>query len=354
MFESRAPTNSKPKIVLFKKLQTPIALIVGWINQEYIVTNWFGYFKLHSPQLNCFEIENNGVITDGSQEAEQVVCDFFKSQLKNREIELFSFNHFSSQNPLWSELISTKRVCSKPIYKNSVNWITTLRNSRTGKLNNVHSKKTLQKLSRKANKFKKSFDNDLEIKSFNTKNEINSFICNAEVISKHSYQYSINIGVSNNLYWKNFLASLADGDYLKAYILFVKNEPVAYIMGAKYSNVLFLFATAFNSKFGNYSPGEYLRHELIGNFIEQGIDIIDYGYGDAIYKQRCGTENIREASIRIYGNGVRAFYSKIIDRFLTQFSNSLIYTLKNFVLFNKIKNLWRNKLIKKTAILHSL
>ena len=350
MFKSRVPADAQINVVLFKRKQNPIAIIIGWTNPNYIVTSWFGYCKLNSLSLKCFEVENNGIITDGEKETEQFVFHYLKNLIKKREVELFSLNHLTSKNPLWSKLLSGKGMRKRSIYKNSVNWITTLRNSNTGERNHIHCRKTLLKLSRKAKKFNNSFDNEINIRVFNLENEVSSFIKYAETISKNSYQYSINVGVSDNQYWHEMLMALAKGKYLRAYMLFVKNKPVAYIFGMQYSNILFLVATAFDYNYEHYSPGEYLRHALIDEFLELGIDVIDYGYGDAIYKQRCGTEFIEEASIRIYGNGLKAYYSSIVDKFITQISSKFLEVLKEIDLLDRIKIIWRKKLIKKTAV----
>ncbi len=349
-FNSRALSSSTPNIVLFKKNNKPIAIIVGWINPKYVVTSWLGYLKIKSPNLKCFEVENNGIISDGNSETDELICEYLKNQIRNTKIDLFAFNHLSSQNPIWDKIISKKCIYKNPVYKKSVNWITTLRDAQTGERKKIHSKKTNSKLFRKARKFRQSFDNQLVIRPFNNINSVQEFLENADLVTKNSYQYSINVGIRNNEYWKNIITSLAKGKYLRAYILFVKDKPVAYIIGAQYSDILFLIATSFNYNYSEYSPGEFLRHELIEDFLQIGIDIIDYGYGDAIYKQRCGTEAIEEASVRIYGNGFKANLAKFIDGILTQSGSKFLELLRGIGLLDKIKGIWRQRLVSRTVL----
>lgn len=350
MFNFRAPESAKPNIILFKKNGNPIAIIIGWETANYIVTSWIGYIKLRSPHLKCFEIEINGLITDGTSESEKIIYEYLKSLIKKKKVDLFAFDHLTARNPLWEGLLNGEGVQKKSVYKNSVEWVTTLRDSKTGDKIRVHSQKTSSKLKRKARKFERAYNNELQIKFFNKTEEVDFFIKKAETISKNSYQYSINVGIADNKYWNSMLRAMTDGKYFRGYMLMNNEKPIAYIFGVKYSNILYLIGTSYDHSFSQYSPGEYLRHQLIEKFMVQGIDIIDYGFGDAVYKQRCGTEYIEEASIRIYGNSIKALYSSLIDRFTTKVISKLLEILKNFGLLDKIKLLWRQRLLKRTAV----
>ena len=83
MYKSRVPTDAQINIVLIQRDENPISIIIGWINPKYIVTSWFGYLKFNSPYLNCFEIENNGIITNGAEETELYVFQYLKNLIKN-------------------------------------------------------------------------------------------------------------------------------------------------------------------------------------------------------------------------------------------------------------------------------
>ncbi len=343
-FESRAK-GAKPHVMLFKKDGKSKAILIGWTKEQKIPC-WLGYYKIETPLLNSLEIEIGGLVTDGTKEAEEVLKKYLKSVLLNKNFELILIDHISETNPLWESLISGAALGAKPVYKESTAWVSKIYDKETDSPNELHSSKTKAKFRRKARRLLEQFNNQLKIIKLTSQDDMEFFIKNADIIGQKSYQYAIDVGVKNNSYWRNMLNSLVEGNFFRGYLLMNNDKPIAYSQGAIYKDYYYQFATAYDLEYRKFSPGEYLRLEFTKDLIEEKIGFIDYGYGDADYKRMFGTHSVKEATLRIYGKGLKPKIAKGLDKGTTTISEKLKNKLEKAGLFNKIKKMWRSKLSK--------
>ncbi len=344
-FDSRAK-GAVPHILLFQKDGISKAILIGWTKKQKVPC-WLGYYKIETPLLNSLEIEIGGLVTDGSKESAELLKTYLNSVLKNKKFELLLIDHIAETNPLWKSLIQGDILKSKPIFKESIAWVSKIYDKETDSPNEIHSSKTKAKFRRKARRLLEQFDNQLEVKELSSKDDLEFFIKNADIIGQKSYQYAIDVGIKDNAYWRKMLNSLLEGNFFKGYLLMNNDKPIAYSQGAIYKDYYYQFATAYDPEYRKFSPGEYLRLEFTKELIEEKIGFIDYGYGDADYKRMFGTHSTKEATLRIYGKGLRTGFAKFLDKSTTVISEKLKSQLEKAGLFNKIKKMWRSKLSKK-------
>jgi len=343
-FKSRA-LDAKPYILLFQKNGNAKAIILGWTKRQKI-TCMLGYYKLKTPKLNSLEIEIGGLITDGTKESENILELYLKTLIQKKEFDILMIDHISETNPLWNSLLRGNISNIKPVYKESVTWISKIYDSKLNLPHETHSSKTKAKFRRKARRLFEQFDNQLQIKKFTSGDDLEYFIKKADIVGRKSYQYALNVGIKNNNYWREMLNSLVEGNFFRGYLLMNNEKPIAYSQGAVYKNYYYQFTTAYDSEFKKFSPGEYLRLEFTKDLIQEKIEFIDYGYGDAEYKKMFGTHSAKEATLRIYGKGLKPNIAKILDKGTITVSEKLKSKLEKAGLFNKIKKIWRSKLSK--------
>lgn len=339
VFESRHK-NTSPHIVLFKKGDKPIALLVG-VGLKYNVPCWLGYLNIKTPELKCLDIENGGLITDGSKEAHDILSEYLDSLLKNKQIDLLLVEHLSSLDPFWNTVADGLNSSNKAIYRKGIEWIDQLRDIDTGEVIDKHKHRTHVNFRRKDKKLLKFFNEEVELKEFSSVNDAKVFLTKAAFIGKKSYQHTIGVDVKNDLQWQQLLESFSKGNYFRGYILCVQNNPVAYAFGLAYKDIFYLYATAYDPQYRKIGPGGYLIRRLIERMTENNFNYFHFGYGDADFKRLHGTDSHEEATFRIYGKTKRAEYSKFVDLVTTSTTDKFSKLMDDFGLLNKVKRLWR-------------
>ncbi len=344
-FDSRAK-DAIPHVLLFKKNNLSKAILIGWTKKQKVPC-WIGYYKIETPLLNSLEIEIGGLVTDGTEESAELLKTYLKAVLKKKEFELLLVDHISETNPLWESLTKGDVLNTKAIYKESIAWVSKIYDKEFDSPNEIHSSKTKAKFRRKARRLLEQFDGQLQVKALTSQDDMEFFIKNADLIGRKSYQYAIDVGIKDNAYWRKMLNSLVEGNFFRGYLLMNNDKPIAYSQGAIYKDYYYQFATAYDPEYRKFSPGEYLRLEFTKELIEEKIGYIDYGYGDADYKKMFGTHSTKEATLRIYGKGIKTGLGKFLDNSTTFISEKLKAQLEKAGLFNKIKKMWRSRLSKK-------
>jgi len=343
LFHSRAG-EAVPNIILFKQNELPVAIVIGWTKKIKIPLR-LGYFKLHTPFLSCFEIEIGGLLTNGEENSKSVIDSYLSSLLKRKETELLLVDHLYSSNKLWEEIINGLSIKRNPVFKLGITWYAKIKDNETGEKIKLFSSKTASKFRRKARRLKEYFNQELDIVTLDKPGQIDRFLINADMIGKKSYQYALDVGVKNNDFWKEMLSAFARLGYFKGYLLMNNEKPIAYILGVQYKNIFYQYATAYNDEYKRYSLGEYLRLKVLEQLDNQEIYYVDYGYGDAAYKRMFGTDSLKEATFRIYGFSFNARLSKFLDKLTTALSENILSILEKAGIVDKIKKLWRRRLI---------
>ncbi len=345
LFNSRAQ-GATPNIVLFKKDNEPKAILVGW-KLETKVSCKIGYIKTETPKLKSFEVEIGGLIASETEDSEKILEKYLCNLINKKEVEMISIDHLASTNPCWQTIKGRSKINKKAVYRDSVKWKARIHDSNTGETLSLFSKKTEQTFRKKERKLQKFFNNNLELKTITSPNDISSFIESASIIDKNSYHKAMGISVEEDEHFNNMFFSMADGGYFRGYILMANSKPIAYYYGVLYEGMFYAFGTSYNSEFSKLSPGIFLLRRIIETLIDEEVDVIHFGYGDSPYKRMFGTESIEEATFRIYGSGLKALYSKFLDKTTLTTTHKLSEFLDKLHVLNKIKKTWRNKMLQK-------
>ena len=347
MYKFRAE-SAIPHIVLFYIQNKLSGMIIGW-KAEKINPYKIGYFKFHSPKLSSLVVEIGGIISDGKDLTNEEITKYLANQLQSRKIDLLNINHIFHSHPLWNLLIEGNSLTSKPLFNNSINWIARIRDGETGDKIENNSSKTLNGIRRRERKLLTYFKNELEIVDCSNTTNIELFINSADSISKQSYQYAINVGIKNTPKWHQIICSLAENNFLGAYLLMNNDIPISYIFGFKFKDVFYLYATAYDNKLNKYSPGEYLRNKVVDILIGEEINVIDFGYGEADYKRLYGTDGNEEASLHIYGFNLKAKFAKFLEKFSIYLNHVLLKVLNKIGILNYVKKNIRKMMTKTTT-----
>ncbi|MGB7149483.1 MAG: GNAT family N-acetyltransferase, partial [Terriglobales bacterium] len=95
-----------------------------------------------------------------------------------------------------------------------------------------------------------------------------------------------------------------------------------------------------------FSPGTFLMTKILEQFCAEGVEEVDFGLGDAPYKQRFGNCWWEEASIDIFAPTLKGLRINAL-RTPAIFTEQVVKkTLEKTQILPRIKRLWRNRAMK--------
>jgi hypothetical protein len=175
--------------------------------------------------------------------------------------------------------------------------------------------------------------------------DLDKFITVAHRISSLTYKEGLGVGFIDNPATRSILAQTAKDGWLRAYILYAGSEPVAFEYGSVYGGVYFADHAAFDPHWRSYGPGTILQFKIFEHLCSEGsIEIYDYGFGDAEYKQRFGSNFWNESAVYIFAPRLYPLLLGLTGSLTNGITASLAFLVKKIGATAKIKRLWREHL----------
>jgi hypothetical protein len=98
---------------------------------------------------------------------------------------------------------------------------------------------------------------------------------------------------------QRMLAQVAGEGWLRSYVLFKDNQPIAYQHGYLYQDVYYRLDCAFVQSYSSDGPGSVLMHWLLENLhVTKVAHVVDFGFGDLPYKRSLG--NVEHNAAVVY------------------------------------------------------
>lgn len=110
-------------------------------------------------------------------------------------------------------------------------------------------------------------------------------------VSRKTYQYHLlGLGFDDTAQTIERLRALAAGGWLRAYILWLGERPVAFQIGYRDERVFYAHEIGFDPAHSKLQPGIFLHLNVIEDLLAQRIEVFDFLSGDSLYKQRLSTD----------------------------------------------------------------
>ncbi len=215
-------------------------------------------------------------------------------------------------------------------------------------LHNLPAKER-QNFSYRQRRLLKAFPGKVQFRRFNSQDDVERLIRDAEKIAQTGYQRALGRGF--NLDEGPVLRVAARNGTLRAYILYIEENPCAYLMAIWHKGVLYGTYVGHNPEYDEYAPGRFLLMRCIEDcFAANGAEktvILDPGVGDQAYKRPFTNVERDEAHITIHApawrgvlcNGIRTARSLARECAKRALSESRLLPL-----FQKLR---RNRAVRK-------
>jgi Acetyltransferase (GNAT) domain len=177
--------------------------------------------------------------------------------------------------------------------------------------------------------------------------QVEELVCAVEQVSRKTYQYHLlGLGIENTPEQVEQLRTQAACGWLRAYVVWIGNTPVAFGLGYRSGNTYYGHHVGYDPDISKLQPGIYLHTESMADLLADDICRFDFLPGDSLYKQRMSNSSREERHFyliprgwpgTVYAQGLIGvnFLSEAIGRALEK--SGLKERIKRFVRNNAIK-----------------
>jgi hypothetical protein len=338
----------KPYLMLAERDGNPAALVVGrFVFQKFKCH--LGYKTISLGHVRELTIIYGGVLGCQEPQCAEAVFDELSEVLRRREADLVCLTHLRTDSDLFELASRRPGVLRRDhVLSPQRHW----RMALGGTFEEVYSglsRSFRQQLRRKTRNFEKSFEGAITVRCFQSTNDLSQMSEDVEVVARKTYQRGLQAGFIDNDENRKRVMLEAQKNWLRMYVLYLKGKPCAYWWGTRYCEMFHSCALGFDPAYREHSPGIYLLTKALESLCKEGIAGIDFGLGDAQYKQCFGDTDWKEASVRIFAPSLRGATLNLTQTCLETPARWLRRFLERTNLQQRLKTFWRRHLLTRGA-----
>jgi hypothetical protein len=309
----------------------------------------FGYLKLFDVKVQRLNLVTGGWMGDTESECSRQLLAEVRRILKSEYLDYALLCNIPTNSTLYAAAKRSSGLLTRDYFPDkSVHWKMRLPESYPEFLQK-RKKKHRYWLNRLQRVLEEEFPGRVQTRCFRQVGEVEAFCADAETVASLTYQRSLNAGFINDAAHQRRCRFAAQNDRLRGYILYVDGHPRSFWCGTLYKQVFHLAWTGYHPDWKKYELGTVLFLKMVENLCGEEVQEIDFGLGEASYKERFGDENWEEATVHIYSPTLRGATLNLLRLTLECFSRTAKAVLRSLGIITRLKRFWRDRLGKKEA-----
>jgi CelD/BcsL family acetyltransferase involved in cellulose biosynthesis len=151
---------------------------------------------------------------------------------------------------------------------------------------------------------------DLSIEVIRAPAQLEQLFRDGEHVARSTYQRAVGAGFADTPEQRELAGLALERGWLRAHLLYRGGEPIAFWLCSTYAGAVLIRTTGFDARYSEQRVGLYLLMRVIEDAIaDPDLTVLDFGPGDAAYKQQFSSESFSEREVVVFAptwRGVRA------------------------------------------------
>lgn len=297
------PEVLRPHVLVLYRGDAPEAMLIGRIDQAPLEFK-LGYKTFFKSSVRQLTLIDGGRLGNLSLQNCQFLLHAIVNSLKREDIDVAFLNNVRRFSPLYQ---AVKRLpgffIRDHFQRSSIHRSTELPPTIEDFYRGLSSKMR-RHLMHQARKLLSDFSENVEVRTFCGVQDLDRMIQDVEQIAKRTYQRGLGVGFMASPEMVKRLRLEAEKSWLRARVLYIAGKPAAFFICDRYGDTFHANYMGYDAAYSKYSPGMYLVMKAIEDFVAETPARkpaeIDWGPGDARYKEELGTRDWQEAGLHIF------------------------------------------------------
>jgi hypothetical protein len=346
---SRARVGWQPYVLMLSRDGIPETILVGRREQTRLKIK-VGYAEFLKPRVRALTFIYGGLIGNISAENCDALALEVVKTLRGGQADLAFFNHLRADGAFYSALSQAATCLTRDRFP-------TLQTHRSlalaGSVDEFWqglSSKVRKNQRWQSRKLHDAFGGSVHIRCFKDGAELGSAFQEIEQIAKKTYQRALGVGFADDAETRSLMSFKAAKGWLRIFVLYLAGRPAAFWVGTAYRETFHSDLMGYDPEYGKYSPGMYLVLQVIEGFhrseAERAIQSVDFGLGDAQYKEVLGNRSWQDASVYLFAPHGRGWMLNAIRTPLVWGDKTARWALERARLLQFAKSTWRHVVTK--------
>ena len=216
-----------------------------------------------------------------------------RNALRSADVDLLCFQRLPLQSELFRELQRMPGLLMKErvphIFRYSVVPLT----APPGKRVRAFSGKNRREVRRKTRILERAFPGIARFQCFSDPSELEAGLRDAAAVRATTWQHYLGNCALDTLQGRDNLARCSARRWLRIYIMYVEDSPVAFLIGQHYRQTFYCQHAGYRVDFARFSVGSLLTAWALECLAQAGIQQVDLGEGGQEHNRRLGGRDAR-------------------------------------------------------------
>lgn len=299
------PAVVRPHVIVLERDGEAKAMLVARI-EELRLTSRLGYRTVYSPRVRSITVVSRGILGAVEDEAFRELLTCVRTSLADKEADIAIFRYLPIDSSFYRIASTDVPFLGRQHLGNSeVHWETQLSGSLDDLLRR-HSSKTRRNLLSYARKLEQTYEGRLEVRRYTRPEEIDGFFRDIEIVAPTTYQDALGVALRDTPVQRARARLCLDRGWFRGYVLALDGKPCSFQFGELYRGRFRLGRPGYNPALSHLRVGTYLLLQVLDDLCQdEEAHILDFGIGDAEFKERFGTRSWREGNVLVYAPTLR-------------------------------------------------
>jgi CelD/BcsL family acetyltransferase involved in cellulose biosynthesis len=339
------PEIECPCVTVIEHNNQPHALLAARLERTQVVPK-IGYFKAARIPARVLTVLHQGLLGRTDKEIGEVCVRHLWSLLASGEADAVVFHTLSEDSPLLRALqIHGPRWWCDKRFIWCAHWQTVLPGEQGFLVKKMKSRR--RALIRKQQRdLESAFPGKVSWRWLSSFDDVPGLCAQLEKVAARTYQRGLESGFIDDEEHRKRFALFASRGQLRAQLLEIGEEVRAFSTGIIYNDTFFGSDTGFDSGLREFSPGALVMLRMVDELVREGVRKVDWGLGDAHYKQRFGDVSWREATVWMFAPTAKGMALRSMTGLSILLDSAARRMLQRAKLVDRLKKIWRQSLAK--------
>jgi len=302
-------TILRPYVITGFQDGVPQTMLVGQVRKRR-VSSVVSFVNIPGPNVKALEVINGGRMGRQSAAIDRLLVRELSSALRNADVDLLCFQRLPLQSNLFRELQQVPGLSMKGRVPHVFCYSVVPVTAPPGKRVRALSGKNRREARRKTRILQRAFPGETRFQCFSDASELEAGLHDASAVDITAWQHDV-YGPLNTPCTRENLTFCAQQGWLRIYVMYVGDSPVAFLIGQHYHQTFYCQHAGYRPDFARYSVGSLLTSWALESLAAAGVADVDLGEGGQEHNRRLGCELRRDGTVHLYSSTLRGLCANV-------------------------------------------
>lgn len=299
-----------PHVIVLEQEDHHPLLIVAKLVRDNIPIR-VGYLTLGHLRIRSLVLSFGGMVGARTDSDVARAVTALSDQLEQGEADMVYVPKVDASSPLFTALDRLplkRRSTGQPM----PHWTVGLADSWTQFLDR-RSGSSRRRLRHDDRKFERAFPKSVVTRRLDLPEHRHRLVDDLQAVTGQTYQRALGLSITGTDLEAHLMARELERGRLRVWMVYVDEQPVAFWWGILRHGILYIGSTGYDHSYARVRAGYYAMRRMLEDLNDDPeATTVDFGSGDADYKERFGTRLTVEADVGVYGTGRRPRMLKLL------------------------------------------